>query len=276
MNKILKIILISVILLSTFNYAFAAISVEPPLIEISSQAGEVVSGELMVHNYSNQDLKIKAETEYFFKPPKLNDKDLDLNSWLRVEPKDFMLKASEVKKVNYLIKLPKGFRGETLAQVYFSSDDDLNEKDKVTVKARFGVGLYVAAKNTEILRARISKIDVLSKDNEINYVVEVENLGNVHLRPKGEIIVQDFKGVEIQRLNTQYGWPVFPKCKYTYDTKWQNVNFTEGKYRAKAIIEYTNPYNQTIVKRLSGQIVFTISKDGRVEIVKVKEEKDAI
>jgi hypothetical protein len=278
MNNFLRIVLIlSIVSAGAFNNVFAGIGANPPLVEISAPAGETVSGELSVYNDGDADLTIKGQPEYFFRPPKTdNNKDLDINSWLTVEPAEFLLKSGEMKKVNYSVNLPEGFKGEILAQIYFSQADDLHEKAVgTTVKTRFGVGLYVAAKGSEVVKATITGIDVSRNDEEIKYAVEIENLGNVHLRPRGKIIIEDLKGNEIQRLETQYGWPVFPHGKCVYNTKWHNFNLAAGKYKARAVVEYVNPYDQKNGGRLEDQVMFTISEDGHVTMAKAKGKENA-
>lgn len=250
----------------------AGISVDPALLELSASKGEQLQGSLCVTNEGKETVEIEAQPEYWLKDkPLINGQAAEIGSWLELEPKNFKLKPAEKKEVKYLIKLPSGLDSEIMAQIYFA-DVTGRGAGAVNLVSRLGVGLYVSAKETQKISARIDRINITKEGQEIKFEVVVENLGNVHLRPKGKLIIQDSYKTIIKEMETQYGWPVFPAKKYSYYAFCKDTGIKSGLYKLKAVIYYGNLYelkadnkdNKTGEKVLT----FELDKYGKIRINK--------
>ena len=91
--------------------------------------------------------------------------------------------------------------------------------------------------------------------------VVVENIGNVHLRPKGKIVIEDRKGKEIKELELTYGWPVYPGKYRAYFGDWKGASLKSGKYKAIATVDYGDTEN--ILKKT---VSFEVDKKGNIEM----------
>ena len=244
----------------------AAISVYPVLLELSVSKEGQLQGSLSVTNEGAEAAEIEVQPEYWLKSsPVINGQAIEIGSWLNLEPKNFRLKPAEKKEVKYSIRAPSGLAGEIMAQVYFA-DVTKKESAAVNVISRVGVGLYVSVKETQKISAKIDRINITKEGKEIKFEVVVENLGNVHLRPKGKLVIQDSQNRTIKELETQYGWPVFPATKYSYHALCKDTDIGKGQYGVQASIYYGNLYEQKADRTDEKKAGFNIDKDGRIKI----------
>ena len=247
----------------------AGISVDPALLELSAPKEEQLQGSLWVTNEGNEAVEIEAQPEYWLKDkPLINGQAVEISSWLNLEPKDFKLGPAERKEVKYSIKLPSGLDGEIMAQIYFA---DVTGKGTgaVNLISRLGVGMYVSAKETQKISAKIDAVNIIKGDREIKFEVVVENSGNVHLRPKGKLIIEDDNKTVVKEMETQYGWPVFPANKYSYYAFCKIADIKSGRYKLKAVIDYGNLYEPKADNKTNEKtLIFEMDKYGQITINK--------
>jgi len=244
---------------------YAGIGVTPTVTEISLSPGNRETGILRVMNDGDSATKVGVELENW----KKGGEGVEVDSWLRVEPREFEIGAGETKEVKYEIEMPEKAKGELVAMVFFGSLASAG--GGVGIKTRFGVSIYVAIKGTEVVEASIEKLDVAkyggenSNNNGINFGVTVGNMGNVHIRPNGRVVIEDKKGSQIKEVNILYGLPVFPQAKRTFAANWKGGVLPPGDYIVKASINYGDLYGLKD-KICSYETLFSVNEQGEISI----------
>jgi len=244
---------------------YAGIGVEPTVTELSLSPGKRKSGSFMVLNDEDKVIKVKVELEDW---PRGRE-TIDVGSWLEVEPREFELGSGEVKKVKYKIRVPEEAKGELAAMVFFGSLAPAG--GGVGIRTRFGVSVYVAIKGTEVVEANIEKLDVAKYSGEdsdnygINFGVTVGNVGNVHIRPKGKVVIEDKEGSRIKEVDIFYGLPVSPQGKRTFAAIWKRGVLPPGEYKGKATITYGDLYGLRD-KISSYETLFSVNEQGEISV----------
>jgi hypothetical protein len=118
---------------------------------------------------------------------------------------------------------------------------------------------------------KIEKFDVTKYTGEdannygINFGVTVENMGNVHIRPKGKVTIGDKEGNRIKEVDIFHGFPVFPRAKRTFPAIWKRGVLPPGEYKAKATINYGELYG--LKDRISSyETLFSVNGQGKISI----------
>lgn len=244
---------------------YAGIGVNPTVTEISLSPGKRKAGTFTVVNDGDKATKVKVELEAWGR----KEGGVEVTSWLRIKPLKFELGSGETRKVKYKIEVPKGAKGELMAMVFFGSIAP--QGGGVGIQTRFGVSIYVAIKGTEVVEANIEKLNAArygsesSENSGINFGVTVENRGNVHLRPKGKVTVEDKDGNSVKEVDIFYGFPVFPQAKRTFPAIWKGGELPPGEYKAKATISYGELYGLK-GKICSYETLFSVNEQGEITI----------
>jgi len=219
----------------------AEVRVSPTITQLSLASGEEKSDFFSVYNAGDKQLSVEVQEEELLKSSE-DGKGADVNAWFKVEPEKFDIGPGETKSVRYNIKVPKGQRGELRGQIFFATNADF--AGGIGIKNRFGVAVYVAIKGTEVVKAKITEVDVSkAPDNKnIKFSVIVQNKGNVHIRPRGKLLVKNKEGNTVKELALPYGYPIMPNAGHAYDAIWEGMDLLKGKYKIVASIQYGDMY----------------------------------
>jgi len=244
---------------------YAGIGVTPTVTEIRLSPRNRETGILTVANDGDKATKVKVELENWGK----GTEEVGVDSWLRVEPLEFEIGAGETKEVKYEIEVPEKAKGELVVMVFFGSLASAG--GGVGIRTRFGVSIYVAIKGTEAVEANIEKLDVAKYSGEnsdnygINFGVTVGNMGNVHIRPKGRVVIEEKEGSGIKEVDILHGLPVLPQGKRTFAAIWKRGVLPPGEYKGKATISYGELYGLKD-KITSYETLFSVNEQGEISI----------
>lgn len=261
-----RIVFFSLILFLSFSAPLCAeVRVSPTITQLYLASGEEKSDFFSVYNSGGKQISVEAQAEELLKSSE-DSKSIDINAWLEVEPEKFDIGPGETKSIKYNVKIPKGQRGELRGQIFFATDTDF--AGGIGIKNRFGVAVYVAIKGTEVVKAKIAEVAVskaTSKeaikdegaDNKnIKFSVIVQNKGNVHIRPKGKLLVKNREGSIVKELILPYGYPIMPNAGHAYDVIWEETGLVKGKYKIIASIQYGDIYQ--LNKNYETQAFFSV------------------
>lgn len=244
---------------------YAGIGVNPTVTEISLYPGKIRTGAFTVLNDGDKATEVKVELEDWGR----KEGGVEVTSWLRIKPLKFELGPGETRKVKYKIEVPKGAKGELMAMVFFGSI--VPQGGGVGIQTRFGVSIYVTIKGTEVVEASIEKLNASrygsesSENSGINFGVTVENRGNVHVRPRGKVTVEDRDGNTVMEVDILYGFPVFPQAKRTFPAIWKGGVLPPGEYKAEATMSYGELYGLK-GKICSYETLFSVNEEGEISI----------
>ncbi len=231
---------------------YAGIIVEPVRQEISVKPGQTFKGKYTVKNPDDKKVEINISARQWVKTG--INKDITIDNWLKISPTTIELAPQEKKEIKYEVFLPTSTVGEVSAMISFVPEAKKNQMLNLVLS----VSLYVTAKGTEVIDAKISDISLhQEKAKNLKVAVIVKNKGNVHIRPEGSVIIKKGRKT-LNTINLRSGWPVYPDRKYGYIGTWANANLKKGKYTAYAHITYGDKLSLTKKK------VFRIDKNGRV------------
>jgi len=254
------------------NSLFAGIGAEPTVTEISILPGGKAKGIFTVANDGDEPIQVVVQPENW--PQKKEAMDVD--SWLTIKPEEFKLGPQGTKKVKYKVRVPQEAEGELMSMVFFATTAPAGKA--VNIRTRFGVALYVAIKGTEVLEGeildlKINRVTAKEGREKLDFIAVVENRGNVHFRPRGKVIIEDGEGKKLDEVEIQYGWPVSPGDKHLYDGYWEPEEILPGSYKAIAIFNYGDIYNE-LDKQFEKNISFQVTDKGEVVTVEKGKEND--
>ncbi|MDA7858001.1 hypothetical protein N9A72_00740 [bacterium] len=215
--------------------SFAGIVVNPVRKEVLIPRGGRYEGDYQIWNNSMEKVHVIVKPREWFKLEK--NKNIDINSWLEISPQEFNINPGGKKQIHYKVVVPEVATGELAAMISFSGH---GEKESM-LNVIFSVPLYVMIEGTRVVKWKINKVDIKQNNSNLRVAVVVENKGNIHLRPKGTVVIKNKKNVTLKEIELNSGLPVYPGKKRAYFGDWNEVNLKAGKYIAEAIIDYGNP-----------------------------------
>lgn len=188
---------------STMEISFA---VGPELIEMAAPPGSFRSMGLVVHNREDRPIYV----EIYPRAMEYNsDGELVLlpsakgsyycGEWLTINPSSFELSPGEKKRLSISVKVPKGEAGGRCANIVFDAVLAGDNPGSTIQKTSSNVPFFLTISGTLNQQAEIVRMKVLPKDGSgyRKFVVSFKNTGNIHLKPRGKILVK--KRVEIEK-----------------------------------------------------------------------------
>jgi hypothetical protein len=201
-----------------------ALRISPPSYDLKINPGEEKTGKLYIENTSETDIEVQAEFSNFFVDDEgdyifSGDKEITnenlkpylMSNWFSLSENNFTLSRGGSKTVEYRVRVPReanlgGHYGAIFFRSVCKTPDDKavvsSDKSSVCVSGRVGTLFLVQAGGEAARKGILKKIDVpkLSLDEKINFSVEIENAGNTHFRPEGEIVSTNLFGQELSKI----------------------------------------------------------------------------
>ncbi len=242
-----------------------SINVIPTVNEIILSENETRSGIYTIQNSSEVDMRVTIVTSYWYLSEE--NKDISLSSWLTISPTEFDLPAGENKDIPYEVIAPEGAKGELVAKLAFCPKPIVGEQ---AVNVVFSVSLYLKIRGTDKPQHELDDFKIWKhKEKEaIGIEAVLKNTGNIHLRPRTTVYVQDFLGEALKRVPLKYGVPVYPNKRQNYRGDIFNFSLKPGLYRA--IVETKYMDTTGIFKK---RIYFFVGKGGRVWFTSFRRPK---
>lgn len=212
--------------------------VSPPLLELDANRGDQLANTIKLKNDGTV-----AETYYLstqaFKAagedgkPQFTDDKSDIVSWISFQFTNVTLQPGQAITIPFTLSVPAtATAGGHYAAVFATTTPPSVEGTGVGIQARIGTLILVKIAGETVESARIAEFST-DKDSysmlPVNFNIRVENSGNVHLKPFGEIVVRNFWGNEATRLKVnEEGGNVLPNSMRKYTTAWGSASTAEG------------------------------------------------
>jgi hypothetical protein len=260
----------------------SALTISPPVRELSGDRGGVVSGIVKLYNETDRDVTVYPSTAAFKAKASENGEpdfadlekvntDNDLASWIKVPQGPISIRSLDWQQIVFEIKIPQDAEpGGHYAAIFFSPQNP-NEggSDKVSVNYKTGslLLLTISGNIKEGGNLKEFSSDKTFYDHiPANFSLRVENTGNVHFKPGGVISIKNTFGgfvTDLKILQTESGGNVLPKSIRKYDIIWgeadkekipkgfwQSVkyewnNFYIGRYSAIAQVKFPADKNDS-------------------------------
>lgn len=227
-EKITKIILGLIISFTLAASLYAGIGIEPIQVEIAVDKGIESSGICKVINTGERPMQVVVRAEDWLKL------GIDPNTWLKVEPAQFIVEPGKFTEVKYTVSAPIVASGEFMAMMFFSGIEENN-----SVGTEFGIPIYATVNGTEVINGEIIEINVNYTENDgLNGYVNIKNNGNVHIRPYTSINIINSEGNSVAYFGAQYGLPVQVAKERKYNISKKDIKLDPGTYKIIANSEY--------------------------------------
>jgi hypothetical protein len=201
-----------------------SLRISPLSYDLEINPGDQKSGKLYIENVSDADVEVQTEFSNFFVDDgggyiftgekEVANEDLKpylMSDWFALNEKNFTLGKGESKIVGYEIEVPSdaslgGHYGVIFFRTVCKTPDDKavvsTDKSSVCVSGRVGTLFLVQVGGDAARKGIIKKVDLpkLSFGDEENFSVEIENAGNTHFRPEGQITVKNLFGQEMSKM----------------------------------------------------------------------------
>lgn len=290
-KKIILSFILGVFLFADVLLAATGIGVRPLRTNISLDPGTDASLYLTIINNEDFSQVVKPEFQTYTShneegypvAKKMDDNDpKNIYSWITFEKEKISIPAKSEKKVKVIITIPETAEpgGRYGALIY---GPILSNTSGVSFRTRVASLLLLTVKGDEKFDGKVSNFSLkdqkMYSDRGVEFGVNFENEGNIHISPKGVISLYDEKGEKVGSVFSIIDKdgeelilndiPVNPFLNYTlpglkriYRSDWK-INVAEGKYVAKLDFTFKK-----------GEKEFTEKKEVNFEIKDLLEVKE--
>lgn len=231
------------------------LTISPPISELSLKEGEKEEKTIKITNPTGKtievypkvmDFKAKGEGgEPLFYSANDEDSKFSLSKWISFTQPKIALTPQQVVDFKYTIDVPISAEpGGHYGVMFFASEPPESEANtsNVTLSSMVGSLLLVKVPGEVTENGAIESFGAnkfFYFINNVDFTTRIRNLGNIHFKPKGEIIIKSIFGSEVDRLtvNEQNG-NVLPDSVRKFDNKWQSKKLLAGLYMAKVHMVY--------------------------------------
>ena len=257
-----------------------AFSITPPLIKNTMSPGEIWKSSIKIINNNPKEINIyvqaldfqgekeSGEVEFLRKKEKNADGSLPFFSqWIVLEKTEFTLLPFGSQEIPFIIDVPidaspGGHYAALLAGTAPPADDISGSSIKISSLLTSLILLNVKGDVEErgIIR-EFSSNKNFYQNEKIDFIVRFENLGNIHLQPRGDIKIynqfDELKDKILINHDTDFG-NVLPKNIRKWNFEWESgKNLLDmGRYRAELILTYGQNEKQTIDQTIYFWVIF--------------------
>ena len=257
-----------------------AFSITPPLVKNSMSPGEIWKSSIKIINNSPEEVSIYAQTADFKSGKesgeveflKTGEKDVNGSSpffsqWIVLDSEEIKIVPFGSREIPFIIDVPEdaspgGHYAAILAGTAPPSGDISGSSIKISSLLASLILLNVKGDVSErgIIR-EFSSDEKIYQDEKINFIIRFENLGNIHLQPRGDIKIynqfNEFKDKILINHDTDFG-NVLPKSIRKWNFEWDSGKslLDMGRYRAELILTYGQNERQTIDQTIYFWIIF--------------------
>ncbi|MBS3787728.1 hypothetical protein KGY79_05965 [Candidatus Bipolaricaulota bacterium] len=255
-----KIITVSVTLLIiflTFLQSSGAIGVSTLGIWVTIPAGKTLTGSLTFTNFHSEEAKLvikfcdwkRSENgENILLEP--NSSERSLIPYIKLTPKEAVLKPKESKKFKYEITMPKEVNGSLWGallavpygqeRIMVKSDVRGEEELPLNELARYGfsIKLWALEASSAVPAGEIKDLNVIKKEDVSNqFKLAFKNTGNVPLRPEGSLSIFDSTQKKIASFKLDK-FVVLPESERILKIPGPDQELPEGDLRAEAVLKF--------------------------------------
>jgi hypothetical protein len=126
--------------------------------------------------------------------------------WLSLSTTNVVLNPGQTLSIPFELNVPS-FEGELRAEINFQT-----QLPGSGFGFSKGIPVFLVAKGTETISLEVDTLDLAIKDNQLISVVEVENKGNIHLRPRIEVQLKQKNG-DLVWVRIADDVPVYPDSR---------------------------------------------------------------
>lgn len=235
------------------TYLYASYSITPLIIEQTAAPRDMFEESVKITNTTDRKLRIfptvnqitlgdEGEIKEFI-PASMSDNTTSVTSWIEVTRGRVEINPGETLKLPVMITInPNAKPGEYYV---FLGLAEGSKRDEAEVKVMAGtapgvvIRIELADTKNEYLRLSSYRVDrFVTDESKAQVVYEVENIGDITIVPRGEIILYDVRGTEVGSLSINTDEiSVPPGERVSFTSPLPEVGFI-GKFKAFLALEY--------------------------------------
>lgn len=224
------------------------LTVSPPTFEISGNPGNTVTNSVRLENMKTTAVRLAVDKRNFTAIGEdgaigLTDDTgtFSLASWITVDPSDVVIPPKSTRVFTFTIKIPLNAEpgGHFGSLIFRTIPEESLSGSGATVAQEIGSLILLRLAGTTTENAKVESFTTSQSFYEfgpITFEERIKNLGNVHLKPSGNVTITNLLGQKIATvpLITKNVLPgAIRKIEGTWDTKWRL-----GRYTATAVMIY--------------------------------------
>lgn len=222
--------------LNSFNFI-----VSPPVINLKLRPGSTNKVDLTIYNKDVKELRLLIKTSAL-------DMDIDGNalvtdtknnelscaSWMATPVNNITIKPGTKAVVSVEIKVPYNVNGGRYGIVLFQTAIPVAEKSDVILTGRMGTIFMIEIIGPKKIEGGIKEFKISKEEGLLKFTTQVENIGNIHFKSKGSIIIKDGNDKIIDRVNLEVGsGTILPNHSRVFSATWNNPGKMQpGNYLA--------------------------------------------
>ncbi len=237
-----------------------SISVTPPLFQLSVRPGDIWQSTVRVVNPNEFPLTVYAEVVNFVPEgeggqgkfmPIMNDDEVSatLAEWIDIQDGPYIIPEGQSHEISFIVDVPKDAApGGHFAAILISTEppkDELGSLALVTTQTVASL-FFTRIEGDVIESAQIREFSVMDRSIELpeaEFSLRFENKGNVHIQPRGDIVITNMWGKERGLIPVNHGTHfgnVLPTSIRDFRFTWKGErSLTDiGRYKAIATLAY--------------------------------------
>lgn len=245
----------------SITHSALAFTIHPAIFELAADPGSRISGMITVLNdeadaqtfylSAQKFVPMRERGEQQYLP--IEDQS-GLPSWIHFAQKVLTLKPNEQRDVFFDINIPtKATVGGHYATIFFSTQP-LDQKVGGSVASRTGSLLLLTVKGETRTSGRVTSFTSSQSSAGVSFQTQLQNDGNVHLTPKGRIVITNIFGQTIASLSINPdGSRILPDSVRAYLSMWSAekslFTFAIGPCKARLVMEA--PFSSDAIPAIS-------------------------
>jgi len=237
------------------------LSVTPPLFQLSVEPGDVWQSNIKVVNGNSYPLTVYADVVNFdatgeggqgsFTPVFDSGQDnTTLAEWIEIVGGPHVIPPEQTKDVPFFVDIPEDASpGGHYAAILISTEPSENSGDNKfavqtsqAVTSLFFVRIEGDVEEVGSIR-EFAPIEKFLETPAVELSLRFENKGNVHLQPRGDILITNMWGTERGKIPVNYQTHfgnVLPDSIRNFSFLWESeFHITDiGRYTAEAVLTY--------------------------------------
>ncbi len=254
-----------------------ALEIAPPVLSLKANPGDVIDAKISLRDVSGSRLIVKGQVNDFVASgedgtPKLlleegESSPYSLKGWIDPLPQ-LTLNSKEVQDLPVTIRVPANAApGGYFAVVRFTATAPELDQTGVALSASLGALILLRVNGDatesmsveEFIVSKNGQVTSLFESTPIDFIVRVNNAGNVHEQPTGQAVVKDMFGNTIGAVNVNLvGGNVLPKSVRKFsqplDKSILGDRILFGRYTADLTMHYGST-NQTATSSVAFWII---------------------
>jgi hypothetical protein len=258
------------------NNVGQALEIAPPVLNLTVDPGETVTANIKLRSVASGQLYVTSQINDFVAAGEDGTPKILLNEEEREEPnpysikdwidplQEMLLEPRELQDLQVTIRVPgNASPGGYFGVVRFTAVPPELRGTGVSLSASLGTLMLVRvsgdAKESieveEFYASRDGKRGSLFESTPVEFVQRLKNTGNIHLQPRGQVVIKDMFGKNVAGVNiNQPPRNVLPasirKFEQALDESQLGTKKLFGRYKAELTVTYGDNNDKTVTSEL--------------------------